>query len=811
MKGDFSRDTFDPRKKYVGVLMQQGRVQTDADWNEQWAINEHREEITDIDVIGACGAPIHDAGFEITTDGKTLLIGKGRMYVDGIPVENDADGVDYAAQPYLLDAPKLEDVFKGGKLTQGIAYLDVWLRHITALDDALIREKALGGPDTTTRAQVVWQVKVLPVETTGDPNSPECARLEKIRARLEINLKKLVDAGGDPAEIAKLQTEIDEVNKKIAAECGGELTCDRAVKEWDALAAARGVTLNARTQPPQDTDDPCLIPPSAGYQRLENQLYRVEVHQGGTLQAGGAGGVTFKWSRDNGTVVTGIEKISGLEVTVRDVGPDTELGFANGQWIEVIDDAADLNGQPGELIQIETVNAGTRVIKLKSAPSLAVVAGRHPKLRRWDSAGAVAAKDAWQELEGGIEVNFSTGEYRTGDYWLIPARTATGEIEWPPFEVPNVAPEAQPPRGIQHHYCRLALVSLSGEKLGVNGDCRLLFPPLTEVGAQAAAQALHVTATNWENDDVFAVANFLKEGLRVTLDGAPDPLSAQDATVIVTLELGLGGNDLAGGSATPIHTVVVLDGAVTVEDGNVIRWQAQQNLQQALSQIFDRLGKNSLRVRVTLKGHTIWSAQSEPRIYLDGQAFGLPDRTTGRARARIALKFASGDHARASDFESWFYLGQAPVAVKPLQITNIVFRNPNLQPAGGGDISLPPIPDNVNIKAGEQINIIDVTFNRAVQSQTLDKEGSPQAMHVERALRGKFTPLRGNIQLIDPTTARFMLIEPPTFIKANYRIRIGGTDGAETPAVHAQDDGSLLDGDFSGEAGGDFVMPFAAQ
>ena len=35
MHGDFSRLTFDSAKQYSRVLMQQGRVQIDADWNEQ--------------------------------------------------------------------------------------------------------------------------------------------------------------------------------------------------------------------------------------------------------------------------------------------------------------------------------------------------------------------------------------------------------------------------------------------------------------------------------------------------------------------------------------------------------------------------------------------------------------------------------------------------------------------------------------------------------------------------------------------------------------------------------------------------------
>lgn len=38
MKGDFIRNTFDLLKHYSRVLMQQGRVRVDADWNEQNSI-----------------------------------------------------------------------------------------------------------------------------------------------------------------------------------------------------------------------------------------------------------------------------------------------------------------------------------------------------------------------------------------------------------------------------------------------------------------------------------------------------------------------------------------------------------------------------------------------------------------------------------------------------------------------------------------------------------------------------------------------------------------------------------------------------
>ena len=44
--------------------------------------------------------------------------------------------------------------------------------------------------------------------------------------------------------------------------------------------------------------DPCELPPTGGYRGLENQLYRVEIHDPGPP----GGRRTFKWSRDNASV-----------------------------------------------------------------------------------------------------------------------------------------------------------------------------------------------------------------------------------------------------------------------------------------------------------------------------------------------------------------------------------------------------------------------------------------------------------------------------------------------------------------------------
>ncbi len=79
MKGDFTRNTFDPEKHFLRVLMQQGRVQLDSDWNEQASILLHYLQTLATDLIGPYAGPVGDNwGFAILPgeDGD-FKIGKG--------------------------------------------------------------------------------------------------------------------------------------------------------------------------------------------------------------------------------------------------------------------------------------------------------------------------------------------------------------------------------------------------------------------------------------------------------------------------------------------------------------------------------------------------------------------------------------------------------------------------------------------------------------------------------------------------------------------------------------------------------------
>ena len=512
MKGDFTRFTWKPEKHYSGVLMQQGRVALDSDSNEQADIVSHLRETGVGDIVGLCGAPRRDGGFDIFVPpadlGDDLIISAGRIYVDGILCEVDGDEIAIVSFPAgskrvklptltldgtLLEEDQLVEVYSDETDLQGFpgtyaritdvvegtrvltlsedlssreketnpqlrraltytaqpdlpdmkplpedgkglyfAYLDVWRRHITALEDPEIRESALGGPDTATRTKTVRQVKLVKVGEIGD-----------------------------------------------------DVTCLSAPKEWTEEIAPSGGRLLARAKPEEPPEGPCVVPATAGYTRLENQLYRVEIDKPGKL-----GEATFKWSPENASIVTEWLDKKDNRLTVKSPGRDSMLGFAPDQWVELTDDVRELTGKPGRLVKLADVEGDVLIIDSTVAASIDFDEfALNPKVRRWGMPdGAIlvdvpADNDGWIRLEGGIEVRFENGPFKTGDYWLIPARAFIGEfagdIEWPEDEAGDAL--SQPPHGIEHHYCKLALLGFDGESFEKLADCRKTFPAATEL------------------------------------------------------------------------------------------------------------------------------------------------------------------------------------------------------------------------------------------------------------------------------------------------------------------------------------------
>jgi Family of unknown function (DUF6519)/Multicopper oxidase len=609
MKGDFTRSTFDKKKHYHKVNMQQGKVQVDADWNEQNDIQSHHERTFLRDIVGRSGTLEQDNGFKISenflftwdagypdaaeakelgsflrdsfgllwieenpsviksADGNTLtvsaldashsatitrgagnppvlaidgkpvyeflhsgndlwsrgyVIGKGDYYVDGILCENERD-VEASRQPDILaqqarflifewesagsdpvknviagfvsgifpamagaltvektsntlititnsstSATATIDLKGAGKAllksgtsevplatelsddktliyyqvenpslpttkpsapTSYFAYLDVWDQHVTQIEDPYIREKALGGVDTSTRTRIAWQVRLLQV---GSSTIDSCSAWGAVD-----NLGKL--------DLGRMQ---------------------------------------ARPKPTKEQTEMCKLYETAGYYGLENHLYRVEVHRGG-----GFAESTFKWSRDNGVVVSTVTKFRDLEnkIEIQSRGRDDNLDFKQDTWIEITDELHERFGLPGTMVKVKEVKENIIEYypdKVIGHPLIESNFTKNPKARRWDSDGVLKPANAtdYIELENGVEIRLGEGHYRTGDYWLVPARTNSEEsIEWPKIgDKPTDAPQALLPAGVPHHYAPLAIIEHKTDGMfSIKLDTRSFFSSLT--------------------------------------------------------------------------------------------------------------------------------------------------------------------------------------------------------------------------------------------------------------------------------------------------------------------------------------------
>ena len=546
MKADLTRDTFHPLKHYARVLTQQGRVQLDADMNEQAAILLRYLHILAVDLIGPAGGPQGNVGFAISPltpapNAPDFRIGFGNYYVKGLLCQADFvpiaifptstanpnvfqvmnwnsdfelktipyfelfdDTMGSTFTPVLVQVaisnlalgqitisnlpatfssianPKLRRVItylhqpdfvfstKSGAISplplpNGFSqiYLDVWERAITYAEDDSIREVALGGPDTAARSKLVWQVKWTQPSEGGE--QPPC---------------------GTPPPPAP--------------------------RGW----------LQAMAKQSSQSPNPCIINPNAAYTGPENQLYRVEINRGGAAGSTPGSSATFKWSRENGSVIYPIASGGGsAAVVVESLGRDDRFGLVEGNLVEVQDDRSVLLNLPGNLLPVQSINSTTMTVMLNGTPDgiLGSDETLHPLLRRWDQASgdkaeggltldtdnaAFVEEGVWRTLEDGVQIRFQpadpvqsppstptppVNQYLTGDYWLIPARTATGDVEWPKVigadgnpetdAQGNIIPVALPPHGITHYYAPLAVVSVSANGVFVETNCRSSFPP----------------------------------------------------------------------------------------------------------------------------------------------------------------------------------------------------------------------------------------------------------------------------------------------------------------------------------------------
>jgi Family of unknown function (DUF6519) len=216
------------------------------------------------------------------------------------------------------------------------------------------------------------------------------------------------------------------------------------------------------------------------------------------------------------------------------LGRDEHLGLQKDDWVEVVDDDYVLqvfgdpnhpDAQPNPLLSVTVVDPINKTVTLNDTPKIQIHFDpgnptqpiKHPFLRRWDQKPRVSKMGGppdpfdtdtgtikivessreseddndWITLEDGVQIQFphlpnDPAKYRSGDYWLIPARTIIGDVEWPQKpdpagKLPSVAVSLSP-HGVKHHYAPLADFKLVGGNIqSTPEDLRGIFKSLVEL------------------------------------------------------------------------------------------------------------------------------------------------------------------------------------------------------------------------------------------------------------------------------------------------------------------------------------------
>ena len=177
MAGDRARVSYDPSRKWRGVIAQQGRVTVEADWNEAATIGEERDRHVTLDVVGPVGTP--DGGYAVTAVPATgeysastpghFTIGRGTLYLGGERLDLDeqvhysvqADWLDHSTDP-LWKAP---GVRHERDARHELVYLLASEQEVSAVEDPALADVALGGPDTMQRLRILQHFVRSPTES----------------------------------------------------------------------------------------------------------------------------------------------------------------------------------------------------------------------------------------------------------------------------------------------------------------------------------------------------------------------------------------------------------------------------------------------------------------------------------------------------------------------------------------------------------------------------------------------------------------------------------------------------------------------
>ena len=447
MGSDRARVSYDPSRKWRGLVAQQGRVTVEADWNEAASIDAERDRAATLDIVGPVGTPAGPpSGYTVTavaaagspaTPGD-LTVGPGTLYLGGERLDLDA-AVDLADQPdwlnqaadtlWMAPAPASPPV----PVTSELVYLLAIEQEVSAVEDPALSDVALGGPDTMQRLRILQHFVRWPTQA---------------------------------ADCAAAWAEVEAAWATIG------LTPNTTSMRLDSTAA-----LQAGFVTDPAPAGPCEPVATGGYLGAENQLIRVQISS-----VNPAGEPTIVWGYDDATFLYQVtpapapDGSGNLALTLAEPPVDSFHYPLNGQAVELLSDAAILTPVPaggaaaaGYIVAaagaVTTLTQGydpvTRTVAIAGPLPPELSGAGQLYLRVWQAAVPAPAGTA-VELTAlgaatGVTVTLTPagGPFHPGDFWRFALRPSVPNLIYPA----RIGTSAQPPDGPRVWACPVAFVS----------------------------------------------------------------------------------------------------------------------------------------------------------------------------------------------------------------------------------------------------------------------------------------------------------------------------------------------------------------
>ena len=474
---DISRVAFDPKKHYAGVRMQQGRVLTDDDWNENERIENEERRRSRVDIIGPYGSP--DQGFEVTNlhfaPGEPIdfAILQGQIYLGGLHLQMDRvdsfrNQMDWEHVPKKLGVAPTVDKLNtfSGKERFDLIYLEAWQQAVSAMEDQSLFEPALGGPDTTTRVRNMRRVSM-----QENIQSGKCSKAWH-------TLRKVWEKEGK-GHINRQHERIPQTKLKVSI--------------------------------------------ATTYQGVENQAIRVQIVNQNEIT----------WGFDNAAPLYRVQ-ISAKDRRILQIltPPKDQYHWPqSGQTVEILPWSANLNNdqkiaeQTGVFRLVSTSYSPDKgEFELLTPLSISDIPEQEFYfLRVWNrgatsfSSGETANTNPLVRLNSnGFTLLGHTGLGVTilgpripGDYWVIAARPESSNLIIP-WEAEHTGIS---PHGVRRFYAPLAIIRWFIKDKKVQGeilcDCRKHFPPLIGIRAE------DVRFDNYSNIPDFAQSETVQDAMQV--------------------------------------------------------------------------------------------------------------------------------------------------------------------------------------------------------------------------------------------------------------------------------------------------------